>query len=54
MLLKRYRYNSTSLKNRYIQVYALEKAPEQLQDAFNNANFVSVNKDNYQEILGWV
>ena len=52
MLLKRYRYNSTSLRNNNIQVYALDKAPEQLQDAFNNANFVTVNEDNYQEMLG--
>ena len=52
MLLKRYRYNSTSLRNNNIQVYALDKAPEQLQDAFNNANFVTVNENNYQEILG--
>ena len=51
-LLKRYRYNSTSLRNNNIQAYALDKAPEQLQDAFNNANFVTVNENNYQEILG--
>ena len=52
MLLKRYRYNQTTYTNKNLQVYGLDKAPQELVDAFGKARFEKVTRQNYDEIFG--
>ena len=52
MQLKRYKYSPSTYRNKRPQAYNVNGSPKPLIDAFNNAKFVTVTKENYDEIFG--